>query len=113
MRRFLVASSVFVFLGCGGGDGGSDGGGGAAAVAPLGSASITGVISFAGTPPANPTIDMADEPDCAAKFTGSPVDPIVSVTDGNLANVFIRVIPASRRVWTFPPGTSSFPPPRA
>ena len=92
MRRFFVASSVFAFLGCGGGDGGSDGGGGAAAVAPLGSASITGVISFAGTAPANPTIDMADEPDCAAKFTGTPVDPIVSVTDGNLANVFIRVV---------------------
>ncbi len=92
MRRFLVTSSVFLFLGCGG-DGGSGGdGGGAAAVAPLGNASITGVMSFAGTAPANPTIDMADEPDCAAKFTGSPVDPIVSVTDGNLANVFIRVV---------------------
>ena len=35
---------------------------------------------------------MADEPDCVAKFTGTPVDPIVSVTDGHLANVFIRVV---------------------
>ena len=67
-------------------------GGGAAAVAPLGSASIAGVINFEGAPPANPTIDMAEEPDCVAKYTDGPIDPIVVVNDGKLANVYVRIV---------------------
>ncbi len=89
--RHLVACSIIGVLACGGGEGGSDGGDDAATVAPLGTASINGVVTFDGTPPANPTIDMADEPECVAKYTDDARDPIVSVTDGMLANVFVRV----------------------
>jgi len=93
MRRFWITSCLFAFLACGGDDGESGGSGGAAASAPpLGNSSITGVISFAGSVPTNPTIDMAEEPDCAAKHSDGPTDPIVVVTDGNLANVFIRIV---------------------
>ncbi len=93
MQRFWITSCLFAFLACGGDDGDSGGSGGAAASAPpLGNSSITGVISFAGSVPTNPTIDMAEEPDCAAKHSDGPTDPIVVVTDGNLANVFIRIV---------------------
>ncbi len=92
MRRFLISACTFAFVACGGGDSGSDGGSAAASVAPLGGASIAGVISFGGTAPSNPTIDMAEEAVCAAKHTGTPMDPIVVVSDGNLANVFVRVV---------------------
>lgn len=93
MQRFWITSCLFAFLACGGDDGDSGGSGGAAASAPpLGNSSITGVISFAGSLPTNPTIDMAEEPDCAAKHSGGPTDPIVVVTDGKLANVFIRIV---------------------
>ncbi len=90
MRRILTYSSLFALLACGGGD--SDGGGAAATVAPLGNASVTGMINFAGTPPSNPTIDMAEEQECAAKYSGVPTDPVVSVTDGMLASVFVRIV---------------------
>ncbi len=92
MRRLGVTSCLFAFLACGGGDGGSDGGGGGAAAAPLGNASISGMVMFTGTAQANPAIDMAEEPECAAKHSDGPTDPIVSVTDGHLANVFVRVV---------------------
>jgi plastocyanin len=92
MRRLGVTSCLFAFLACGGGDGGSGGGGGsAAAAAPLGNSSITGVIEFTGAGPTNPAIDMAEEAACAEKHSNGPTDPIVSVTDGKLANVFVRV----------------------
>ena len=93
MRRVLVLSTL-LGLACGGGEGGSSGGDDAAtaAAAPLGSASISGVVNFPGAPPANPTIDMAEEKECVAKHSGTPTDPIVSVTDGKLANVFVRIV---------------------
>ena len=92
MRRLGVISCLFAFLACGGSDGGSGGGDGGAAEAPLGNASISGMVMFTGTAPANPAIDMAEEAVCAAKYSDGPTDPIVSVTDGHLANVFIRVV---------------------
>ncbi len=92
MRRLGVTSCLFAFLACGGGDGGSGGGDGGEAAAPLGNASISGMVMFTGTAPANPAIDMAEEPECAAKHPDGPTDPIVSVSDGHLANVFIRVV---------------------
>lgn len=92
MRRLWVLT-VFGFLACGGGEtgNGGDGGNGDDAVAALGTATINGVVTFEGTPPANPTIDMAEEPFCAQRHEGQPVDPVVSVQDGMLANVFVRV----------------------
>ncbi len=85
---FLAAAAAA----CGGGDSGSAADApDAPAPPPLGTASITGVVEFLGTPPVNPPIDMSDEMDCQAKYTNGPVDPRVVVTDGKLANVFVYV----------------------
>ncbi len=91
MRRFWVTSCLFAFLACGGGSG-EGGEGEAVSAPPLGNGSISGVISFTADVPTNPTIDMAEEPDCAVKHSDGPTDPIVVVTDGKLANVFIRIV---------------------
>jgi plastocyanin len=61
-------------------------------MAPLGNGSITGVVSYAGFVPVNPAIDMAEEPACAEKYSDTPRNPIMAVTDGKLANVFLRVV---------------------
>lgn len=63
-----------------------------------GGATVSGMIMFTGTPPANPAIDMAEEPTCARQYADSPHDPRVVVTGGHLANVFVYVksgLPAS------------------
>lgn len=94
MKRLLILSTL-VGLACGGAEGGSSGGdeGAAAqAAAPLGNATITGVVNFSGAAPTNPAIDMAEEQECAAKYSDTPTDPIVSVTNGKLANVFVRIV---------------------
>ena len=93
MRYPFICTLVLAAAACGGSDSGSDSADApaAAAAAPLGTASITGVVSFLGTPATNPTIDMSDEMDCQAKHTGAPVDPQVVVTDGKLGNVFVYV----------------------
>jgi hypothetical protein len=81
---------------------------GAAAPAPAGGGTINGTVSFTGTPPANPAIDMGEEPACAQKHTGGARDPQVVVTDGKLASVFVYVksgLPAGR---TYPvPATAA------
>ncbi len=95
MKYPFVCSLLVVAAACGGGDG--SGGqadspaADAAPAAPLGTATISGVVTFMGTPPANPPIDMSEEPDCQAKYTDGPVDPRVVVTDGKLGNVFVYV----------------------
>jgi hypothetical protein len=93
MRR-LIASSALVLMACGGGDGAADGASGgaeAAAVAPLGTGSISGMVMFSGTAPMNDAIDMSEEDACNAKWPDGVTNPVVAVTDGNLANVFVRV----------------------
>jgi plastocyanin len=95
MRRTVYLIGIAVTFACGGGASSGGSGGSQAttsqAVAPLGTGTISGVVTFAGTPPANPVIDMSEEPSCAAKYTGKPTDPVVKVADGKLANVFVRV----------------------
>jgi plastocyanin len=49
------------------------------------------MVRFEGTPPANPTIDMSDEPDCAGKYQGQPMDPQYVVNNGMLGDVFVYV----------------------
>jgi len=71
--------------------------------APTGNATISGVVSFSGTPPANPKIDMSQEAACAAKYTAPPTEPEYAVANGKLANVFVYVksgLPAGTK---FPP----------
>jgi hypothetical protein len=94
MRYPFICTLVLAAAACGGGDSGSDSAdapAAAAAATPLGTASITGVVSFLGTPATNPTIDMSDEVDCQAKHADAPVDPQSVVTDGKLGNVFVYV----------------------
>jgi plastocyanin len=115
MRVALGIVVMLTALGCGKDEGsgseqatdqpaaGQEGG----AVAPAGGGTITGTVTFTGTPPANPPIDMSEEPACAQKHSGGARDPQVIVTDGKLGNVFVFVksgLPAGR---TFPVPTNA------
>jgi hypothetical protein len=101
MRRALLGIMCLSAACGGGGEKGSDSAAGAPAAGgaaaapggggPTGSASITGTIKFAGTPPANPTIDMSEEQACAAKYSGPAVDSQYVVSNGGLGNVFVYV----------------------
>lgn len=82
--------------GAGGGDGGADAAGDAQAAAPVVdpavAATISGMVSFAGTAPPGTPIDMSEEPDCAEKHTTTPMIQPVRVGDGGgLADVFVYV----------------------
>ena len=106
MKRILIASAVLSLVACGGG--GDEGAGavdtaareGGAAPAAAGGGSVTGTVTFTGTPPANPTIDMSEEAVCQGKYASTPADPVVKVTNGKLANVIVHVksgLPAGQR----------------
>jgi len=57
-----------------------------------GGATISGKIKFTGTKPANPKIDMSEEPKCKAKYQGVPTEEVVVANpNGTLANVFVYV----------------------
>ncbi len=94
MRRILAVVALGIVAACGGG---GEGGGEEAATAeapaaaPLGTASISGSVMFEGDPPANPAIDMSEESACADKYADGPTNPVVMVSDGKLANVFVRI----------------------
>ena len=94
MHRLLLGLLGFT-LACGGGadqaGGGQEQAATGATATPAGGATITGTVSFTGTPPQNPVIDMSEEPTCKAKYTEQPRDPVVVVSDGKLANVFVHV----------------------
>jgi hypothetical protein len=65
---------------------------GGGATAAQGGATITGKIKFAGKAPANPVIDMSEEPKCKAKYSSPPREETVVVNpNGTLANVFVYV----------------------
>jgi plastocyanin len=102
MKRFSVGSVLMVLAACGGGNEGASAGGdtaaggaapagGAATAAPAGGGSVTGTVSFTGTPPANPKIDMSEEAACAAKHAGGAVDPQLVVNDGKVQEVVVYV----------------------
>lgn len=96
MKRALVGMAVVVVACGGGGDGAASSNEGTQGAAtqtsgPQGNASVTGTVSFTGSPPANPTIDMSEEAACKAKHTGAITDPQVVVKDGKVANVFVYV----------------------
>jgi plastocyanin len=97
MRAALCIAVAVTMFGCSKDEGSASGdanqapaqqtGGGE--VAPAGGGTINGTVSFTGTPPANPTIDMSEEPSCQQKHAGGARDPQVVVTDGKLASVFV------------------------
>jgi hypothetical protein len=69
---------------------------------------VTGSVKLVGTAPANPALDMSEEPQCAAKYKTTPHDPIVVANpNGTLANVFVYVkegLPADAK---YPPPTTA------
>jgi hypothetical protein len=107
MKRFALGAIALV-LACGGAkdqktttpamsEPAKDAGGGGEVT---GGGTISGTIKFTGTAPANPKIDMSEEPACKAKYSTPPTDPVVVVHDGNLQNVFIYVksgLPADQK----------------
>jgi plastocyanin len=53
---------------------------------------ISGKVKFVGKAPANPEIDMSEEPKCKAKYTTTPHEEIVEANkNGTLGNVFVYV----------------------
>ena len=95
MRRVLV-SAVLACFACGGGEqAGSSGeasaAGASAATGPMGNATIAGMVRFNGTAPANPTIDMSEEPECAQQYQSMPTNPQYVVNGGMLGDVFVYV----------------------
>jgi len=94
MKRMLVCMAVVV-VACGGTDDAASSNEGTQAATqasgPQGNAAVNGTVSFAGSAPANPTIDMSEEAACKAKHTGAITDPQVVVKDGKVANVFVYV----------------------
>jgi plastocyanin len=58
----------------------------------MGTATITGEIKLVGKAPANPPIDMGEEPKCKAEYTSTPHERVVVVNpNGTLADVFVYV----------------------
>ena len=58
-------------------------------VDPNTASAITGVITFQGTPPPNPSINMSSDPYCMK--LGAAKTPVFVVSDGGLENVFVYV----------------------
>ena len=71
---------------------------------PAAGGTITGKVTFTGTAPKNPAIDMSEEAACKAKYTSAPTEENVVAGPANaLSNVFVYVsagVPAGQ---TFPP----------
>src|SRR5438552_666974 len=100
---FFCASLLVVALvaGCGGGGGetnappppagGGAPAGGAAFDMSKANASVTGKISFEGTPPPNDKIQMSADPYCAQHAAQNPTTETVLVNDGGLENVIVYV----------------------
>ncbi len=94
----VAGLAVAALAACGGGDG-TDGDGGEApaeaagpAVPPDSQATVTGMVSFEGTPPEAEPIDMSAEEACASGYgEEGPMTQHVLVSDGSLANVFVYV----------------------
>lgn len=94
--RYPILCGVLLLVGCGGDKGATPAADTTAAAAtpaaaPAGGATITGMVKFSGTAPANPPIDMSEEAACKAKHTGAITDPEIVVASGMLANAFVYV----------------------
>ncbi len=98
MRPFAILGMALTLCACGGdkeeaasSNEPAIAGGGNGAAAPLGRAAITGTVSLSGSAPANPVIDMSEEPQCKSKHSGTISDPQYVVANGKLANAFVYV----------------------
>jgi len=60
--------------------------------ASLGGATVTGEVKLLGKAPANPVVDMREEPKCKADYQTTPHEEIVAANgNGTLAQVFVYV----------------------
>jgi plastocyanin len=102
-RRLLAGSClVALAIACGGGDGAEAPPSAdspqadappAAPAEPLGTATVTGAVSFEGEAPAGRPIAMGADPKCEAKHDGPVANQAVMVgDDGALGNVLVRVL---------------------
>ncbi|MYK68494.1 MAG: hypothetical protein F4020_02710, partial [Gammaproteobacteria bacterium] len=97
----VMATAAVFAIACGGGGGGEAGGGmeeeaaGEEMASPVDMATAGGInamVMFEGMAPEMDAIDMASEPNCAARYTDTPMAEEVVVGDGGgLANVFVYV----------------------
>ena len=95
-RGLAIMLTGLLALACGGGGGGEEQAEGgpeeAGYTVPADSAAtITGSITFQGTPPANEAIDMSEEPTCAEANEAPTKETVVVGANGELANVFVYV----------------------
>lgn len=98
-RLLATSSLVLALAACGGGgdattdqaDAPSADADAPAVTAVTDPGTITGVINFAGTAPANAPIDMSEEPACAEEHSGGVTRETVVANDGRLKNVFVYV----------------------
>lgn len=95
---FIALGSLLLLAACGGGSEApkqdtapAEEGGASAAKAAMGTASISGKISFEGVPPAADTVKLAADPKCAALHPKGLERAPVHVTDGGLADVVVYV----------------------
>ena len=93
----ILVGVVPLLFACGdagdaGSEGGADGGAQQAPVDLSNAGSVTGTITFTGTPPAPQPVDMSGEEQCASAHDEQPVRHVVLTgDDGGLANVFVYV----------------------
>jgi len=108
-RSALAAGLVALTVGCTGGEKpatvrAADAAPAGARPAAPGGATVTGEVKFVGTVPANPLIDMREEPKCQADYQTKPHEEIVAANgNGTLANVFVYVqsgLPADAKYTT-------------
>jgi hypothetical protein len=70
---------------------GGGGGGGPSYDPASATATVTGKISFEGTPPANEKVQMSSDPYCQTKAASYPTLETVKVSDGGLENVIVYI----------------------
>jgi plastocyanin len=96
-RTALAAGLVALTVGCTGGEKPATARAASAAPAvaqPMapGGATVTGEVKFVGKAPANPVVDMSEEPKCKADYQATPHEEIVAANaNGTLADVFVYV----------------------
>lgn len=97
-KRASISLMAVLFAGaitaCGGGGAEEEApaeGGEQTTVEVANAGTINGTVDFTGTPPANPAIDMSEEPTCAEKHTGGATAETVIANEGKLKNVFIYI----------------------
>src|SRR5215472_15390187 len=69
-------------------------------------ATVSGKISFEGTPPANDKIQMSSDPYCQMHAADYPTAETVKVSDGGLENVIVYVSSGLPSGTTFPTPTT-------